>query len=680
MTRKLSGRAVGLAALCMCAASFAPVAVAESTDGIVSRDDIARQLNLARDRAIRPAADTAASPKARIQLSAVQFEFNADRLTAAARIQVDELAAALKRPSLERFSFGVMGHTDSVGTSPYNRALSLRRARSVKRYLVSRDVNAGRLVEVGLGEDYPIAGTSGEDARNRRVEIVNLGTGMAAVDARAGGTSPVSPEGDGKIRKRRALLIGIDRYRHVSSLIGTTNDARAMKAFATSHLGFPDGDVKMLLDGEATRDNILAAIAEWLIDGTGPGDDVLLYYSGHGFQQIDENDDEIDRLDETLVPVDAVVGEDGVARGMIADDEIAALLAQLPGRRVQLVIDACHSGTSDRLAVRDTGPETWRYVKTPRAPNGAPLRLGTAGNRAAGVRRPVSAPESFVSAKDLGASRLDITVWAAVRADQKALVDEEVLNSNPGSVFTRRLLWGARDGRADSNADGIVDRSELHAYLIRESEAYCRRHPARCEKGLTPQLHAASSQLDRAAFPPASASARRSPESTPVAKDVIVRHAERAVAAGEGGVRLEVEPGADLPVGSSVDIVVESDRDGHLLLLDIDPSGRMVQIFPNEYSARNGIPDRVRAGRPLRVPGGTGGFRFTVEPPTGAGMLMAIVTPQNARLTGLASRHKDLAVIERPAAYLVELNEALRVAGAAEWGHATREYRVVAEQ
>ena len=152
------------------------------------------------------------------------------------------------------------------------------------------------------------------------------------------------------------------------------------------------------------------------------------------------------------------------------------------------------------------------------------------------------------------------------------------------------------------------------------------------------------------------------------------------MAASETGVRLEVEPGTTLPVGSSVDIVVESDRDGHLVLLDIDPMGRMVQIFPNEFSERNGVPSRIRAGRPLRVPGASGGFRFSVDPPAGAGMLLAVVADKSFHLSGLVSRHKDLMVIERPSAYLVELNEALRAAGGANWRRATREYEVVTVQ
>ena len=676
MSHILPGRAVAVIAACLCSAAisltFAQAAFADTVDTVVSRDDIAKQLGFARDRAIRPTADASADTAPRVSLSAIQFEFNSDRLTETARSQVAELAAALTLSSLKGFSFAVVGHTDSVGASDYNRDLSLRRAHAVKRHLVAGEVSAGRLVEVGLGEDYPVAGTAGDDARNRRVEVINLGTGTAVV-----GSTAIEPRDDER-REGRALLIGIDRYRHVSPLIGTVNDAHVMKAYVSSHLGFDDRDVRMLLDGEATRDNILGTIEEWLIAGTREGDDVFLYYSGHGFQQPDRNADEADRLDETLVPVDVTIGADGVPRGMIADDEVAALLAQLPGRRVHVVIDACHSGTSDRFAIMDAGVESWRYVKTPRGPDGAPLRIGSAVTDAIAATWQPGAQEAFVSTKDPGVDRLDITVWAAVRADQKALVDEEVL-SEPGSVFTRRLMWGARDGKADADGDGIVSRSELHAYLVRESEAYCVRHPHRCGNGLTPQLHVESGGMERAAFSPGRAS-RSVVTHTTVAKDILVRRAERLVAPSEHGVQLEIEPGTSLPVGSSVDIVVESDKDGHLVLLDVDPTGRMVQIFPNAFSERSGVPDRIRAGQSLRIPGTDGGFRFSVEPPVGEGMLLAVVTERGSQLSGLVSRYKDLAVIPRPGAYLVELHEALRAGGGEDWGRATRDYEVVPAQ
>ena len=635
---------------------FAPlVLAAPEPPPIVSAEEIARQLSLstplprARTRKIEferspEASLPAARPVSRrIALPAIEFEFDSDRLTPYAWEQVTQLARALALDDLRPFVFAVQGHTDSVGDRGYNRALSMRRARAVKRHLVAERIAEDRLVEIGLGEDFPVPDLPADDARNRRVEIVHLGpTG--------GGEAPVVAQRSG----RRALLIGIDAYRNVSNLVGPVNDAMLMRDFVTSGLGFDPGDVRLLLNAEATRDNILRELDEWIVDGTRPGDEVFLFFSGHGFQQPDTNGDEPDRFDETLVPVDVVVRDDETVSGMITDDEMAAVLGRLSGRHVNMVVDACHSGTSDRSVGARDG---WRYVKSPRRLDGGTLPLGVVGPARAGS---ASAPEVFVSAKDPQLRTADLTVWAAVEAHQKALIDEEVRGA-PMSVFTGRLLSGVRDAEADADFDGVVTRSELHAYLIRESEAYCDRHRHRCARGLTPQLHGASGSMDAPAFVRVAVSL---PPQARVAKDILIGPASSAAADRfEGGVKLRIAQGTRLEVGTEVSVEVTSPRDGYLVLLDIDAAGDMVQIFPNEISLRNGAPERVRAGDPMRLPSVRDSFRLRVSPPAGRGTLVAIVSDETPQLGALTARHKDLSVVERPKAYLVEMAEVLRAGG-----------------
>ncbi|WP_421621883.1 OmpA family protein [Alkalilimnicola ehrlichii] len=70
----------------------------------------------------------------------------------------------------------VAGHTDSTGPAEYNQRLSERRAQTVARYLVGRDVAEMRMIAVGFGEERPIASNQTEEGRqqNRRVEITFL--------------------------------------------------------------------------------------------------------------------------------------------------------------------------------------------------------------------------------------------------------------------------------------------------------------------------------------------------------------------------------------------------------------------------------------------------------------------------------------------------------------------------
>ena len=64
----------------------------------------------------------------------------------------------------------VEGHTDSIGTAEYNRALGGRRARAVRDYLVERGIAAERLAIVTHGEDSPEFDNGSSDTRrlNRR--------------------------------------------------------------------------------------------------------------------------------------------------------------------------------------------------------------------------------------------------------------------------------------------------------------------------------------------------------------------------------------------------------------------------------------------------------------------------------------------------------------------------------
>jgi len=67
----------------------------------------------------------------------------------------------------------VAGHTDSTGSNEYNQGLSERRAASVASYLRTRNVLGERIIEIGMGEDRPIATNDTEAGRqaNRRVEL-----------------------------------------------------------------------------------------------------------------------------------------------------------------------------------------------------------------------------------------------------------------------------------------------------------------------------------------------------------------------------------------------------------------------------------------------------------------------------------------------------------------------------
>ena len=70
-------------------------------------------------------------------------------------------------------SVDIVGHTDQVGSDKYNDKLSLQRAESVKKYLIAKGVDAGRLNSVGKGKRDLLFNEKDATSRlyNRRIEF-----------------------------------------------------------------------------------------------------------------------------------------------------------------------------------------------------------------------------------------------------------------------------------------------------------------------------------------------------------------------------------------------------------------------------------------------------------------------------------------------------------------------------
>ncbi|KDQ21673.1 hypothetical protein BOTBODRAFT_210353 [Botryobasidium botryosum FD-172 SS1] len=129
--------------------------------------------------------------------------------------------------------------------------------------------------------------------------------------------------------------------------LSTHDDARKIKALVQHH-GYEDSEIRMLLDDEGdpslqpTKHNIEEGM-RWLVDEAYPGDNLFFYFAGHGEQVIDEDGDEDDGMDESILPVDHQCDVDQD----IVDDEIfEAMVKPLPlGCKLTALIDCCHSGT-----------------------------------------------------------------------------------------------------------------------------------------------------------------------------------------------------------------------------------------------------------------------------------------------------------------------------------------------
>jgi outer membrane protein OmpA-like peptidoglycan-associated protein len=106
----------------------------------------------------------------------IPFDHNSSALLPQATAQLTQLELALTSASLGKDRFIVAGHTDAKGSAGYNKQLSLRRAEAVKRFLVSKGLDAHRLDTVGYGSERLLAPDRPEDPSNRRVEIRDVGS------------------------------------------------------------------------------------------------------------------------------------------------------------------------------------------------------------------------------------------------------------------------------------------------------------------------------------------------------------------------------------------------------------------------------------------------------------------------------------------------------------------------
>ena len=103
--------------------------------------------------------------------SGLLYDFDSDIVKPEARKNLRALAQSLdKYPGSDIL---VVGHTDAVGSAPYNLSLSERRSSAAADYLVLQGVSRTRVSTRGMGETDPIAANDTERGRelNRRVEV-----------------------------------------------------------------------------------------------------------------------------------------------------------------------------------------------------------------------------------------------------------------------------------------------------------------------------------------------------------------------------------------------------------------------------------------------------------------------------------------------------------------------------
>jgi hypothetical protein len=107
------------------------------------------------------------------------------------------------------------------------------------------------------------------------------------------------------------------------------------------------------------------------------------------------------------------------------------------------------------------------------------------------------------------------------------------------------------------------------------------------------------------------------------------------------GLSLSLIPGWEIVAGSKMGFRVTTKKQGYVILLDVDPSGRLTQIFPDATAMGRDAPEAsnlIRVGRALTIPQlGTpyASFEFVAQPPSGLAMLVAILSDKPVQIVDL---------------------------------------------
>lgn len=148
--------------------------------------------------------------------------------------------------------------------------------------------------------------------------------------------------------KARALLIGINYQTYESKpshLHGCIHDVHSFQDFLSNHVRLQKKNVKTLTDEISTQDvswtSVMLAIHDLCVASWKEELELaVFYFSGHGIQLRDTNQDEADGLDEGIAPYDYN------KYGAILDDHLKRLfLGFNPRTRVVCIFDSSHSGS-----------------------------------------------------------------------------------------------------------------------------------------------------------------------------------------------------------------------------------------------------------------------------------------------------------------------------------------------
>ena len=378
-----------------------------------------------------------------------------------------------------------------------------------------------------------------------------------------------------------ALIMSIGQYAGaIPGLSAADQDIDAAVMMANG-MGVPEENTKVLKDGELGLEAMLKAM-DGLVERVLPGDQVFIYFSGHG-TRMTVQDAQRERCGEGLLAADG---------GVLTDTEIEALLQRLSkkARRVMTFFDACHSGGA---ASRATGLGAFK-AKYWAKPN------------VTSCENPSNALSQGLPTRALGAnpSAGNFIHIASSRSDEVSLQE-----TGKGGLATQAWLQCLGEGAKDLDASGGISIDEI---------GRCAQDRINLKvataSGFSPQHITMTG--NQALVVGASAGSDQSSAGAKAALQDIYsnRDARRQITLNASPTDLRIR-------ADKLGLVLHSSHAGYVYLLMVDSTGKTFDmLFPNKRDSANFI----RAGETLHLP--RPGWDVIASGPPGRDTVLAIVS------------------------------------------------------
>ena len=400
--------------------------------------------------------------------------------------------------------------------------------------------------------------------------------------------------------ENHALIMWIGDYGAPKlNLPGIDKDATNARLIA-QRLGVPSANVQELSNAALTYQSIDQELQR-MAARIKSGDNVFVYFSGHGHQVARSGGGCI----EGLVPRDV--------RNLYPDEKLSAALASLSSKAGQVVMfnDSCFSGGAASKSLGQMADDLVpKFLPEDGAGKAGPGYVcGDAVNK--------STRNIFVSAASRGNNMLYVAASA----------DNEVAAATPrGSLATLAWVQCLQDNAADTNRSGGIDGEELRA---------CAQAVVRQARG-NQTISLTGNQRLPLTFA-ATSSASSSPSTTaPVSA---LRALEDVRASASPGVKVALSANTPrLRIGKDfLDFSVTTNEAGYLYLLHVGSDGKTYNLLlPNQIDSVN----YVQAGT-HRFPRPT--WQMQAAGPAGTSHIMAVLSKTQKKFDGFMKNKGPIA-------------------------------------